>query len=256
MGSLFSRRFVKRACLLTLSLVVLGFQFVAADDVITKKDGSTISGQIMSVSDGQVTVMNHTSTGGIAQVPYYLSDIQSVSMAPPAAVTKVQQAAPKEVIAALEPIVKQYAGLPADWVVGAMAQLAEAYAATSQEDRSLALYNQISQLYPGSAYENEARAGKAKLSLQQGKIDEALAAVQPIIDAANKNVAPSQAEGGLYASAFLVYGQALEMQKKNQQALEAYLTVKTIFYQNPSLAQQADQLAQKLREQNPGLSID
>lgn len=251
---LFPCRFVKPAWLLVLTLVVLEFQFAAADE-LKKKDGSTISGQITGVADGQVMVTSRTSNGGIAQVPYYLSDIQSVTMTPPDAVTKVQGAAPKDVITALAPVVKQYAGLPADWVVGAMAQLAEAYAAIGQTDQSLADYNQIAQLYPGSAYENEAKAGKAKLSLQQGKVNEALADVQPIIDAANKNLAPSKSEGGLYASAFLVYGQALEMQKKYQQALEAYLTVKTMFYQNPALEQQADQLAQKLRDQNPGLSI-
>ena len=79
--------------------------------------------------------------------------------------------------------------------------------------------------------------------------------MQPIIDAANKDLAPSQSDGGLYATAFMVYGQALEAQKKLDQALEAYLTVKTMFYQNPTLADQADQLAKKLRDQNPGLGV-
>jgi hypothetical protein len=80
--------------------------------------------------------------------------------------------------------------------------------------------------------------------------------LQPIIDQANQDLAPSQSEGGLYATAFLVYGQALEAQKKLEQALEAYLTVKTMFYQNPALADQADQMAKKLRDQNPGLGVE
>jgi tetratricopeptide (TPR) repeat protein len=241
-------------------LFALAFAFLvlrsAADDQIKKKDGTVINGQVLSVSNGQVLVGSRTASGGTAKIPYYLSDIQSVTMAPPAAVASAQGAAPAAVIAALEPLVKQYAGLPADWVVGAMVQLAEAYSAANQSDRALALYVQIGQLYPGSAYENEAEAGKAKLSLQQGKIDDALAAVKPIVDAANKNLAPSPTEGGLYANAFLVDGQVLEAQKKPAQALEAYLTVKTMFYQNPALVQQAAQLAQKLRDQNPGLGID
>jgi len=94
------------------------------------------------------------------------------------------------------------------------------------------------------------------MCLQSGRIDEAVAAVQPIIDAANKNLAPSQAEGGLYAKAFLVYGQALEAQKKPGQALEAYLTVKTMFYQNSALADQASDLAKKLRDQYPGVGVE
>ena len=76
--------------------------------------------------------------------------------------------------------------------------------------------------------------------LSQGKIAEALAAVQPVIDAANKTVAPSAADARAYASAFLVYGQILEAQKKYPEALEAYLTVKTMFYQNPALVDQSD----------------
>jgi tetratricopeptide (TPR) repeat protein len=179
-------------------------------------------------------------------------------MATPAEVTKVQaQGTPPEtVIAALGPQVQQYAGLPVNWVVGAMAQLGDAYAAAGQSDKALATYNQISQLYPGSAFENVAKTGKAKMSLKAGKIDEALAAVKPIVELANKDLAPSPSDGELYAGAFLVYGQALEAQKKPQQALEAYLTVVTMYYQNPALVDQADQLAKNLRDHNPGVGVE
>jgi tetratricopeptide (TPR) repeat protein len=177
-------------------------------------------------------------------------------MTPPAVLTTIQEAQPAAVITALEPLIKQYAGLPADWVVDMMWQLAGAYNAQGQADRAADIYNQIDTLYPNSKYHAQASAGKALLSLKQGKIDEAIAGVQPTIAEANKNLAPSPEEGRLYANAFLVYGQALQAQKKLPQALEAYLTVKTMFYQNPALAEQADQLAKNLREQNPGLGVD
>lgn len=253
--SLFARELFKVTILLALIFVLPGLRS-HADDSITKKDGTVISGQITGVSNGQVTMSSRTASGGVAKVPYYLSDVQSVSMAPPAEVAKAQGAAPAAVIAALEGPVKQYAGLPVDWVVNAMAQLAEAYAAAGQPDKSLALYSQISQLYPGSPFEIPAKTGKAKLDLQAGKVTDALAIVEPLVKEANKNLAPSQAEGGLYANAFLVYGQVLEALKRPQDALEAYLTVKTMFYQNAALADQADQLAKKLRDQNPGLGVD
>jgi tetratricopeptide (TPR) repeat protein len=257
MGSLFFRRWVKWAFLIALAFALSALRLVA-DDQIIKNDGNVVNGQIVGVSDGQVTIESHSSNGGIAKFPITISDIKSIIMAVPADVTKaeVHGVAPAEVIAALEPQVKQFAGLPADWVVEAMAALGDAYAAGGQSDRALAIYNQISQLYPGSAYENVAAAGKAKLNLKAGKIDEALAAVQPIVDQANKDIAPSPSVGALYANAFLVYGQVLEAQKKPQQALEAYLTVKTMFYQNPNLVDQADQLARNLRDQNPGLGIE
>jgi tetratricopeptide (TPR) repeat protein len=173
-------------------------------------------------------------------------------------VAKVQSpdTPPAAVIAALEPQVKQFAGLPTTWVVDAMAQLACAYAEQGKADLASAIYKQIDTLYPGSNYQAQAVAGLAEMSLKAGKIDEALAAVKPIIEQANKDIAPSPADGAIYANAFLVYGQALEAQNKPRQALEAYLTVKTMFYQNPNLADQAVLLAKNLREHHPGLGIE
>jgi tetratricopeptide (TPR) repeat protein len=256
-GLLYFRRLGRLSLLIALTFILPAVRSIA-DDQIVKNDGTVITGTIVGSSDGQVTIQSVTSRGGIAKVPYALTDIKSVTMATPADVVKVQGqgVAPSAVIAALEPQVKQFAGLPADWVVGAMAQLGDAYAATGQSDKALAVYNQISQLYPGSAFENVAKTGKAKMSLKAGKIEEALAAVQPIVDQANKDIAPSPSDGALYAGAFLVYGQVLEAQKKPRQALEAYLTVVTMYYQNPNLVDQADQLAKSLRENNPGVGVE
>ena len=246
-----------QAVVIALAFILLLLRSVA-DDQIVKRDGSAISGRILSVADGQVMIESHSSNGGVAKFPITITDIKSVNMAAPADVAKAEGpgVAPAAAIAALEPQVRQFAGLPADWVVAAMAQLAQAYAAQGQGERAAATYNQIDALYPGSKYHAQAVAGKAELSLKAGKIDEALAAVQPIIDQANKDIAPSPSDGALYAGAFLVYGQVLEAQKKPQQALEAYLTVKTMFYQNPALVDQADQLAKNLRDHNPGLGVE
>jgi tetratricopeptide (TPR) repeat protein len=238
-----------------LAFVLLVVQSAVADQ-LKKRDGTLITGQILSVSDGQVMVTSHTSSGGVVKLPYYLSDIVSVEMAPPDAMVKAEGAPPATVVETLEPLLKQFGGLPTDWVVQAMGQLADAYAAQGQMDRALGIYDQIDLLYPNSKYHLQAVAGKAGVTLKQGKIAEAISDVQPIIDQANKDLAPSQAEGGLYATAFLVYGQALEAEKKPEQALEAYLTVKTMFYQNPALADQADQMAKKLRDQYPDLGVE
>ena len=137
-----------------------------------------------------------------------------------------------------------------------MAQLAGAYAAQGKNDKANALYSEIDSLYPGSQYHAAAVAGKAALSLKAGKIDEALAMVQPLVAKANENISPSPDEGAIFASAFLVEGQALEAKKQLQKALEDYLTVKTMFYQDPVIAEQAAKLADNLRSQNPGLGIE
>jgi tetratricopeptide (TPR) repeat protein len=227
-----------------------------ADDQIKLKAGSTVSGSISGVSDGQVTVTGKAANGSPIRLSYYLTDIQSVTMEPPAAVATLAEAKPATVISTLEPLVKEYAGLPAGWVIDAMGELADAYGSSGQDDRAEAVYAQINQLYPNSPFQNAAVAGKAKIDLQQGKVDDAMALLQPLVAKANQNLAPSPSEGQFYARAFLVYGQALEAQKQFPKALEAFLTVKTMFYQNPTLVAQAEQLAAALRKDNPGVSVE
>jgi tetratricopeptide (TPR) repeat protein len=242
--------------LATTFFLLLGI-WVTADDQIKLKSGNTISGEITGVSDDQIMVTIPSATGNPVKSVVYLSDVQSVQMASPAAMAGLKgDAPPAAVIAALSPLVKAYAGLKTNWVIDAMAQLADAYENSNQDAQAVAIYAQINQLYPDSPYQNAAAAGLAQLDLQQGKVDDALAKLQPVIDKASADLAPSPEEGRSYARAFLVYGQALQQEKQYSKALEAYLTVKTMFYQNPALVAQADQLASALRQQNPGLGVD
>jgi tetratricopeptide (TPR) repeat protein len=241
---------------LAASLLVAFSGLADAGDQILLKSGSTITGQITGVSDGQIQVTIPSASGAPVKSVVYLTDVKSVQMATPDAVTALKNATPETVISTLAPIVKQYAGLDTPWVVDAMAQLADAYSSAGQDAQAVAVYVQINQLYPGSNHQNEAAAGLAQLDLQQGKVPDALAKLQPVIDKASQDLAPSPSDARSYARAFLVYGQALQQEKENSKALEAYLTVKTMFYQNPALVAQAEKLASALRQQNPGIGVD
>lgn len=248
---------LQRGALFSCVLAGLAFPVISrADDTLLMKNGTRVVGHIDTVSDGQVLIKATTANGGSVKLPYQLSDIQSVDMLPPPQLAQASGKAPVDLAAALAPLVKAYAGLPADWVIDAMSQLAEAYITLRQYDQANAIYAQIDQLYPGTAYTSIATAGQAKVLLAQGKLDQALAAIQPVIDAANKTVAPSPNDAQIYARAFLVDGQILEAQKKYPEALEAYLTVKTLFYQNQALVDQSAQLVQNLRAQQPGVSVE
>ena len=256
-GLLFDRSREVRVCFIALASIFLALR-VVADDQIVKKDGTVIAGHIASVSGEQVWVEGRTSNGGISKVPYYISDIKSISMAVPADVAKVQapNTPPAVVIATLEPQVKLFAGLPVPWVVDAMAQLGDAYTQVGQNSQAMDIYTKIGALYPGSAYVNVANASKAQMALDANKVDDALKIVQPIVDEANKNIAPSPTDGATYAKAFLVYGKVLLAQKKPQLALEAFLTVKTMFYQNPALVAEAEHYVEDVRKNNPGIGVE
>jgi tetratricopeptide (TPR) repeat protein len=122
--------------------------------------------------------------------------------------------------------------------------------------KALEIYNDIGTLYPNSAYVNIANASRAQVDVDGGKYDDALQIVKPIVEKANSDLAPSPTDGATYAKAFIVYGRVLEAQKRLPEALEAFLTVKTMFYQNANLAAEADHYVQDLRTHNPGIGVD
>jgi tetratricopeptide (TPR) repeat protein len=232
---------------------------VVAQDQIVEINGKVDVGRITGFSGTGAMIVTRTPAGGTATYPVPNYMIQSVTMTPPKKVTQLQEtpnAQPGEVIAALEGPVKQYAGLKATWVVDAMAQLGDAYSQVGQDDKALEIYNNIGALYPNSPYTAVADASRAQLDLESGQVDDALKIVQPIVEKANLDLAPSPVNGSTYAKAFIVYGRVLEAQKKLPEALEAFLTVKTMYYQNPNVVAEANHYAQELRSQNPGLGVD
>jgi tetratricopeptide (TPR) repeat protein len=251
-GFLNFQRPMIRVLPIVLAVTVLTVRAMA-DDQIVKTDGSIVAGTITGASADSVTIQTKTASGGIAKFPVMRSDIKTINMVEPPAIKAAQAPgiAPADVITQLGPVVQQYAGLPVAWIVTAMAQLADAYNDSNQADKAAAIYTQIQQLYPNSSFSFVAQAGIAAMDLKAGKVPEALQQVQPIVDQANKNIAPSPTDGALYARAFIVYGQILEAQQKPQQALEAYLTVTTMLYQNQSLVDQAKKLADDLRAKQP-----
>jgi len=256
-GSLrFKRGIFSATCLVALAAAGLTLRVVADDQIVTTA-GQTFTGQIIGVSGGAATVEQRKGTS-VAKFPVMLADIKSITMDTPAAVTAAEKpgTAPGDVIHALEGPANQFAGLPAPWVVDAMAKLGDAYSQVGQTDKALEVYNKIGSLYPGSAYVNIANASRAQVDVDAGKFDDALKIVQPIVEKANSDLAPSPVDGATYARAFIVYGRVMAAQKKLPQALEAFLTVKTMFYQNPSAVAEADHYAQDLRTKNPGLGVD
>lgn len=246
-----TRFFTNYVCLLVGAGFLLAISSASGQDKITLKNKTEVSGKIIEVSGPNVNMAVSSGT-----VPYPLNNIASVQMAAPADVVKAHDAAPDQVISLVEPLIKKFKGLPVDWVAEAMSMEADAYADQGKDDQSIATYSEMSKLYPGSRYQVRAQAGLARASLKAGNYDEAITKVAPLITDANKSFSPSPADGRVYGEAFLVRGQALEKKGKLKEALESYLTVVTVFYQNPATAKTAQELADKLRKNNPQVVVD
>jgi hypothetical protein len=220
-------------------------------DKIVLKGGQIVEGKIQDVTNGNANLLSKNNV-----FPYPLANVVSVQMATPAELDKVRSGEPAQIVSTLEPLVKKFKGLPCDWVTEAMALVAEAYATEGKDTESTSIYSEMSKLYPGSRYQIRAEAGLAKSALRAGKYDDALAKITPLIAEANKSFSPSAEDGRLYGEAFLVQGQILEKQGKPKEALESYLTVVTVFYQNTATAKTARELADKLRKNNPQVVVD
>lgn len=231
--------------------LLLAISPVHGQDKIALKTGQEVSGKILDVTGGNVNV-----SVGVGTIPYPLSGIASVQMAAPAELDKARSGGADQAIVLLEPIVKKFKGLPVDWVTDAMVLLADSYTQTGKDAQSMAIFEDMVKLYPGSRHQVRAQAGLAKASLKEGKLDEALAQLAPLVAEANKSFSPSQEDGRAYSEAFLIQGQALEKQGKLKEALESYLTVVTIFYQNPVAAKTALEQADKLRKNNPQVVVE
>lgn len=226
--------------------LLLAISAMHGQDKISLKTGQEVTGKILEVANGSVSV-----SVGAGTIPYPLANIAKVEMATPAEIEKARAGSADQAILLLEPLVKKFKGLPTDWVPDAMVRLAESYSQSGKENESIAVFQDMVKLYPGSRHQVRAQAGLAKSAFKEGKYDEVLTSLAPLIAEANKSFSPSQEDGRAYSEAFLIQGQALEKQGKLKEALESYLTVVTVFYQNPAAAKTAQEQADSLRKNNP-----
>jgi len=217
-----------------------------AQDKIFFKDGKDQEGRITKVANNRVFMRIPSG-----EIPYPITNIERIDMPPPAQLAKAAGLPAPQQISLLEPLVQQFRGLPVAWLVDAMGQLAAAYSDTNQGDKAMALYKEIQSSFPGSKFEMVAKTGLARERLKDNDISGALALLKPVIEESNKTLMPTRSDSRIFADAYIVRGMALEKNSMDDQALESYLAVVTIFYHNPRALAEAQQKADELRAKNP-----
>lgn len=217
------------------------------------KDGRTQDVKIVGVTPTSVQVQIGAGSVGIP-----LATIAQVIMPAPADFAAAVKAYdeknyPKALVNA-KAIADKYKGLPAEWAQQATALVGDIYAAMNDIPKAEAAYKEYQRFYPGAG-SAQTDLGLAKLAMLKKDFATAKARLEPIGAAALKDKSPSRATAAIYGQAFHLLGQLSEAQGDQPAALENYLRTVAVFNQDRIAASSAQEKADALRKQNPGLAV-
>ena len=210
------------------------------------------------MNNGSVTI-EVAMANGSGQMSYNLALLSHVSMLPPAAfqagLAASQAGNWDQALADLKPLADQFRGLPTEWAQQAAGLLGDLYVEKKDLARAEAAYNDYRRFYPeapGGAL--RVGVGRARIAYARNNAAQARQQLQGIAQAALKNPAfVTKAEGAAYGQAFYLLGQMQEQEHGYPEALESYLRIVTLFYQDSAVATRAQQSADALRSAHQGL---
>ncbi|MCC6352625.1 MAG: hypothetical protein IT577_02000 [Verrucomicrobiae bacterium] len=219
----------------------------AAQDKIVNSRGEVIEGKIVKVTPSGAPVMRM----GNVETAIPKETIRSIQMQPPPGLAEARKALAAEqypqVLASIEKDAQAFTGLQVDWVIEALGLVADAYLATGKKSEAGAIYRKMETDYANSPYAVKAKVGLAKISVSVNRLPEAEAALKPILEDAQRQLTPPEAQQRVFADAAFVMGQLEEARGQKQEALENYMRVITLYPLNPSLVAQAEARVRALR---------
>jgi tetratricopeptide (TPR) repeat protein len=235
------------AFIVSLATVALVASVAQADILVTKSGSRT--GEVVRVeSDGTVIIKID-----IGEISAAKGDIIKVTVPPPAAIetanAAIRAGKQQEVIAILQPLVKRFLGLKADWVPQAMLDLGEAYLALKDFPNTKRIFDEIKRVYPDAPQMRVSDVKYAKVLFHQNEFDRAAASVQSFIDAMLKKSHYNIEEETALGEGYVLLGDCQLAKNKPKEALDCYLRVVAIFDIEPSVAAEAKFKAAKVFEQ-------
>jgi tetratricopeptide (TPR) repeat protein len=227
-----------------------------AQDKIILRQGPPVQGEILGVdAAGSVTIKFDKGT-----IPYPKGNIESVEVVErpeySQGVAAVLEENYAKGIELLQPLSNKFLGLDSPWVADAAGYLAEALAATGKTYESEQLCDKIIASYPSSVFRYKGMVGKATILLSRDKGDEAMALLDEVDKAVNSAAVPDRKTLRILNHLYYVKAQVFEKKKDNQQALEAYLKVATLYYEPKKRAEAAQTKADALRQADPKLVVN
>ena len=199
-----------------------------------------------------------TVPNGRTSVP--LSQVARVeAAAPPAYATGMaayNAGSYDKALADLRPIGDGFHGLPLDWAQQTLAALGSIYLEKNEVPKAEAAFNDYRRYYPAAPGNKlQLEVAQARIAFAKNNASQARQVLEPITRAALKAPAEvTRGDGAVYGQAFYLLARLQERENNFQGALENYLRVATLFYQDATLANRAQKGADDLRAAHKGLS--
>jgi len=217
----------------------------AAPHKIVQSTGSEQTGTILGVTNGVVNFRVASGTIGVA-----LRNIRSVDMPAPPALAEARVAFlagdAKKALELVRPVATNFSGLPTPWAKEAVQLRAQAGLLTGTMADAKAGYTELDTLY---ADKEGAAIGLARIFTEEGKLDEAQTTLEPLVEAALKDGAPTDTKAMGYGQAALALGVLREKQGRKPEALENYLLAVAVFDADPATVANAQARADALRKE-------
>ncbi len=201
-----------------------------------------------------LTVPNGTTSIPLAQVA------RVEAAAPPTFTTGMaayNAANYDKALADLRPIGSTFRGLPTDWAQQTLTALGNIYLEKNDVAKAEAAFNDYRRYYPKvPGNQLQFSIAQARIAFAKNNATQARQALEAITQAALKAPAEvTRGDGAAYGQAFYLLARLQEGEKNYQGALENYLRVVTLFYQDGSVVVRAQKGADDLRAAHKGLSV-
>ena len=254
-------KFLRHAALLVCLFTVAGLAGAQAQDRLVFRDNHTQDGKVTGMSGTQVMITLTTANGAAGQMGFDLGLLSRVEVAPPpeyqAGMAAYQAGSWDKALAVLKPLAAKFRGLPTEWMRQTAAVLGDLYVEKKDIASAEASYNDFKRLYPGGTG-NALRStvGQARVAFAKNNAAAVKQQLAPVTEAALKSPATvTKSDGVAYGQAFYLMGQLEERDGAFQAALEDYLRATTLFYQDASVAANAQKSADALRAAHKGLTV-
>jgi tetratricopeptide (TPR) repeat protein len=213
---------------------------LAAQDVVTQKDGQRREGEILGMAGGKLKIKI-----GPAETSIQMDQVASVEKAPPKAYEDAlrawQEGNAEKTLGLLKPVVDTFRGLPADWAERASALLGDAYLSLDQLPAAEDAFAEFTKSYPGATSLSD--LGLAQLAISKKDFAGATARLAPIIAEAEKVVVARARKGATYGQAFYLMGIVHENEGAYPEALRDYLSAVTLFHDDDAVVAKAQERA-------------